>query len=63
MMRFTYGGEVHTEEHDGTYTRKQYTHGGNIYSETYIGWSVHMVKRIHGGVYTQWSVHRVEYTR
>ena len=29
----------------------------------YTGWSVHRVECIQGGVYTGWSVHKMEYTQ
>ena len=66
MVKPIHGGvysrwSVHTVEtytrrghvHGGIYTRKRYTHGGNIHGETYIGWNVHMVEHTHGGVYTR----------
>lgn len=55
----THGRDIHTE---GTYKWKGHTYGRGIhmkeqtYGETYIWWSVHTVKCIHGGdIYTWWD--------
>ena len=75
MRRHAHEGDMRTKE---TYTRKDIgcnihrvectvhkvkcTKGGVTQSGVYSKWSVHKVECTQGGVYTGWSIHSVECT-